>query len=51
MVAISGCMTAEKTVEDVENKLSEFSLTLSRHIVAVVTGGEIAMVKFGRCVD
>ena len=31
MVAISGCMTAEKIVE-VENKLSEFSLSLSRHI-------------------
>ena len=44
-------MTAEKTVEEVKNKLSEFSLSLSRHIVAVVTDGVSAMVKFGRCVD
>ena len=40
-VAISGCMTGEKNVEEVENKLSEFSLYLSRHIVADVTDGKI----------
>ena len=51
MVAISGHMTAEKTVEEVENKLSEVSLPLSRHIVAVVTDRASAMVKFERCVD
>ena len=51
MVAISGRMTAEKTIEEVENKLSEFSLSLSRHIVAVATDGASVMVKFGRCVD
>ena len=51
MVAISGRMTAEKTSEEVENKLSEFSLSLSRHIVVVVTDGVSAMVKFGQCVD
>ena len=39
-------MTAEKTVEEVENKLSEFSLSLSRHIVAVATDGMSAMIKF-----
>ena len=51
MVAISGRMTAEKTVEEVENKLSEFSLSLSRHIVVVVPDGTSAMVKFGQCDD
>ena len=30
-------MTAEKTVEEVENKLSDFSLFLGRHIIAVAT--------------
>ena len=43
MVAISGRWTAEK--------LSEFSLTVSRHIVAVVTDGASAMANLGRCVD
>ena len=32
MAAISGYMPAEKTVEEVENKQSEFSLFQSRHI-------------------
>ena len=45
MVTISGCTTAEKSVEDVKNKLSVFSLSLIRHIVAVVTDGASAMVK------
>ena len=49
MAEISGRMTAEKTVA--EDKLSEFSLSLSRHIVTVVPDGTSAMVKFGRCVD
>ena len=47
MVAISGRMTAEKTVEEVEKP----SLSLSRHIVAIVTDGVSAMVKLGQCVD
>ena len=51
MVANSERITAEKTVEEVENKLSEFSLSLSRHIVAVVTYWASAMANFGRCVD
>ena len=51
MVAISGRITAEKTVEEVQNKLSEFSLSISRHIVAVVTDSASAMVTFGRCAD
>ena len=50
-VAISGRMTAAKTVEEVENKLPEFSLCLSWYIVAVVTDVSSAMAKFGRCVD
>ena len=45
MVAISGCMTADKTVE-VENKLSEHSLSISKHIAAVVTDGASALAKF-----
>ena len=40
MVAISERMTAE----EVENKLSEFSLPLSRHIVAVVTDGTLCLI-------
>ena len=51
MVAISGRMSADKKIEEIENKLSEFSLSPSRHIVAVVTDGASAMVKFGRYVD
>ena len=51
MVAISGRMNAEKTAEEVENKLSVFSLSLSMHIVAVVTDAASVMVNFGRCVD
>ena len=51
MVGNSGHMTGEKTVDEVKNKLYEFSLSLSRHIVAVVTHGVDAVVKFGRCVD
>ena len=46
IVAISGCMTAEKSAEEVENKLSVFSLFISRHIAAVVKQGFSAMVKF-----
>ena len=44
-------MTAEKTVEAVEKKLSEFSSSLSGHIVAVVADGASAMVKLGPCAD
>ena len=51
MVEISGRLTAEKTVEEVENKLLELSLSICRHIVAVVADGAGAIVKFGRCVD
>ena len=51
MVAFSGRMTAERTVEEAENKLSESSSSLCRHIVAVVADGASAMVKFGRCSD
>ena len=51
MVAISGCITDGKTVEEVENKQSEFSLSLSRHIVAVDTDGASAMMNYWRCAD
>ena len=51
IVAISGRLIAEKTAEEVENKLSEFSLSLSRLIVAVVTDVVNAMVIWGRCLD
>ena len=44
-------MTVKKTVEEVENTLSEYTLSVSRHTVAVVTDGASAMVNFGRCVD
>ena len=36
MIAISERMTAEKTVEEVENKLSEFSFSLGMHIVGIL---------------
>ena len=49
MVAISGGMTAEEAVEGVENKLTDFSLFLYSHIVAVVTDGASDMAKFGWC--
>ena len=45
MVAISGHMNPEKNSEEVENKLSEFSLFISRHIVAVVPDVASAMAK------
>ena len=51
MVAISGRMTSEKIVEEVENKLTEFDLSLKRHIVASVTDGASVMVKFGRIIE
>ena len=50
ILAISARMTAERTVEEVENKLS-VCLSLSRHIVAVGTDGVSAIVKFGWCDD
>ena len=43
-------MTAEKAVEEIENKLPEFSFSLKRQ-AAVVTDGASVMVKFRRCVD
>ena len=46
MVVISGRMTAEKTVEEVEDKLSEFTLSLSRHIAAVDRDGASTMAKY-----
>ena len=37
MVKIDGAMPAEKAVEAVQNKLSEFALDLEKHVVACVT--------------
>lgn len=51
MVKIDGAMPAEKAVEAVQNKLSEFSLDLEKHVVACVTDGASVMVKFGRIID
>ena len=51
MEAISGHVTSKITFEEVENKLFEFNLSLSRNIVTIVSNGESAMVIFGRCVD
>ena len=45
MTAITRRMTDEKTVEEVENKPSEFSLSINRHIVVVDVDGVSAMVK------
>ena len=39
IVAISGHMTGETTVEEVETKLFEFCLSLSRLMVSVVIDG------------
>ena len=44
---IDGAMPAEKAVEAVQNKLSEFGLDLEKHVVACVTDGASVMVKFG----
>ena len=50
MIAIGGCMTAGKIVEEVQNKLSVLTLSLSRHI-ALATEGASAMAKLRQCVD
>ena len=44
-------MPAEKAVEAVQNKLSEFGLEVEKHVVACVTDGACAMVKFGKIID
>ena len=44
-------MPAEKAVEAVQNKLSEFGLDLEKHVVACVTDDASVMVKFGKIID
>ena len=51
LVKIDGAMPAEKAVEAVQNKLSEFGLDLEKHVVACVTNGASVMVKFGKIID
>ena len=51
MVKIDGAMPAEKVVEAVQNKLSEFGLDLEKHVVTYVTDGASVMVKFGKIID
>ena len=51
MIGISGNFTAEKWVEKVEEKLSEFQLSLQKNIVGCVTDGAGVMVKFGKLIN
>ena len=48
MTQITGSLHAEKIVDLVENKLSDFNLTMKRHIIASVTDGASVMKRFGR---
>lgn len=43
--AVVGRFTAEKAVEVVQNKLTEFDLSLEKHVVACVTDGASVMVS------
>ena len=45
---ITGSLPAEKIVDLVENKLSDFNLSMKRHIIANVTDGTSVMKKLGR---
>ena len=47
MTPITGSLPAEKIVDLVENKLSDFNLSMKRHIIASVTNEAFAMKKFG----
>ena len=44
---ITGSLSAEKIVDLVEYKLSDFNLSMKRHIIASVTDGASVMKKFG----
>ena len=51
MVKIDGAMPAEKAVEAVQNKFSEFGLDLEKHVVTCETYGASVLVKFGKIID
>ena len=52
MVKIDGAMPAEKAVQAVQNKLSEFGLDLEKHVVVItLTDGASVMVKFCKVID
>lgn len=48
MIRIFGSLAAEKIVDMVEGKLSEFNLSTKKHIISSVTDGASVMKKFGR---
>ena len=48
MSPITGSFPAEKIVDLLENKLSDFSLSMKRHIIASVTDRASIMKKFGQ---
>ena len=48
MTPITRSLFAEKIVDLVENKLSDFNLSIKRHNIASVTNGALVMKKFGR---
>ena len=48
MTSITGSLPAEKIVDLVKNKLSDFNLLMKRHIIASVTNGACVVKKFGR---
>ena len=41
MIKIEDALPAEKAVEAVQNKLSEFGLDIEKHVVACVTDGPV----------
>ena len=46
MTPITGSLPAKKIMDLVENKLSDFNLSMKRHIIASVTDGASVMKKF-----
>lgn len=48
MVRIIGSLPADKTVELVEKKLSDFNVNMKNDVIASVTDGASVMVKFGK---
>lgn len=51
MVRILGSLPAEKTLTMVKNKLAEFNLCMSKHIISSITNGAAVMKKFERLSD
>ena len=50
MTPITGSLSAEKFVDMVENKLSDFNLSMKKHIIASITDLASVMKKFGRLI-